>query len=203
MKEKELNELLDKVIGTKGNLRIPAYWMRKVFSGLMEWAKGLTPDVDVPKKVSELENDADYATLSEVNTMGSNCNSYTETYVNNNRVYVDSALSSSSTNPVQNKVVNTAINKKQDKLTSGTNIKTLNGKSILGSGDITIDTSSFATKEELNTSVSNITKDLNNYATNESLLDNEEVVSLALLDLNERINAIVARIEALENVNAN
>ena len=97
---------------------------------------------------------------------------------------VDSSLSSTSTNPVQNKVINSALdgkaNKtditdmayvvdssdnavsletygtggyyvvptktyvdtqltdKQDKLVSGTNIKTINGSTILGSGDITI-----------------------------------------------------------------
>ena len=45
---------------------------------------------------------------------------------------------------------------KQDKLVSGTNIKTINGQSILGSGNITIegngtvDTSNLATKSELN-----------------------------------------------------
>ena len=51
---------------------------------------------------------------------------------------VDSSISSSSTNPVQNKVINTALNNKQDKLTSGTNIKTINGESVLGSGNIEI-----------------------------------------------------------------
>lgn len=97
---------------------------------------------------------------------------------------IDSSLSSTSTNPVQNKVINSALdgkaNKtditdmtyvvdssdnavsletygtggyyvvptktyvdtqltdKQDKLVSGTNIKTINGSTILGSGDITI-----------------------------------------------------------------
>ena len=49
---------------------------------------------------------------------------------------VDSALSSSSTNPVQNKVINTALGKKQDTLVSGTSIKTVNGLSLLGSGDL-------------------------------------------------------------------
>ena len=44
------------------------------------------------------------------------------------------------------------ISGKQDKLISGTSIKTINGESILGSGDITVvvDTSSFATKTEVN-----------------------------------------------------
>ena len=87
MREKELNELLDKAIGTKGNLRIPAYWMRKVFSGLMEWCKGLTPDVDVPTKISQLENDVELVTQGYVDTIASqiedNCKSHAETYTNN------------------------------------------------------------------------------------------------------------------------
>ena len=48
-------------------------------------------------------------------------------------------MSSTSTNPVQNKVINSALNNKQDKLNSGTNIKTINGESILGPGDIILD----------------------------------------------------------------
>lgn len=92
MKEKELNELLDKAIGTKGNLRIPSYWMRKVFSGLMEWCKTLTPKLDIsksdiPTKISQLENDVDLTTQSYVDSITSqiegNCKSHAETYTNN------------------------------------------------------------------------------------------------------------------------
>ncbi len=57
-------------------------------------------------------------------------------------VTVDTALSTSSTNPVQNKVVTNAIYRKQDALESGTNIKTINGESLLGSGNIEISSSS-------------------------------------------------------------
>lgn len=53
-------------------------------------------------------------------------------------ITVDSSLSTSSTNPVQNKVVATALNNKQQALVSGTNIKTINGTSILGSGNINV-----------------------------------------------------------------
>lgn len=53
-------------------------------------------------------------------------------------VTVDSALSSTSENPVQNKVINTALGTKQDTLVSGTNIKTINNQSLLGSGNISI-----------------------------------------------------------------
>lgn len=45
---------------------------------------------------------------------------------------IDSALSSTSTNPVQNKVINTALAGKQAKLTAGTNI-TLSGSTISAS----------------------------------------------------------------------
>ncbi len=82
-------------------------------------------------------------------------------------ITVDSSLSTTSTNPVQNKVITTALggkqdtisdlatirsgaaagatavqpsalSAKQDVLVSGTNIKTINNESILGSGNITI-----------------------------------------------------------------
>lgn len=71
-------------------------------------------------------------------------------------ITVDTALSESSTNPVQNRVITaqileneeiiaTALNNlndrvelKQDQLVSGTTIKTINNQSILGSGNITI-----------------------------------------------------------------
>ena len=53
-------------------------------------------------------------------------------------VTVDSALSSTSENPVQNKIINTALGNKQDTLVSGTNIKTVNNTSLLGSGNVSI-----------------------------------------------------------------
>lgn len=54
-------------------------------------------------------------------------------------VTVDSALSSTSTNPVQNRVINTALAGKQATLVgsgAGQNIKTINNQNILGSGNI-------------------------------------------------------------------
>ena len=53
---------------------------------------------------------------------------------------VDSSLSLISKNPVQNKVITQALNNKQDKLVSGTSIKTINNLSLLGSGGITLKT---------------------------------------------------------------
>ena len=55
---------------------------------------------------------------------------------------VDDELSLTSENPVQNKVITSNINalqtSKQDTLVSGTNIKTINNQSLLGSGNIEI-----------------------------------------------------------------
>lgn len=61
-------------------------------------------------------------------------------------VEVDSELSETSENPVQNKVITGALSEmqealgeKQEQLVSGENIKTINGESLLGEGDIKIE----------------------------------------------------------------
>ena len=57
-----------------------------------------------------------------------------------NALPVDTALSDSSENPVQNKAIkeytDTKAAQKQDKLVSGTNLKTVNNESLLGAGNI-------------------------------------------------------------------
>lgn len=94
---------------------------------------------------------------------------------------IDSELSDTSANAVQNKVVTAELAKKQDKLVSGTSIKTINGESVLGEGNIEIkadiDTTTLATKEELAT--------LQN-----EVIANEEVTAAALVSLDERVNAL-------------
>ena len=50
----------------------------------------------------------------------------------------DAELSDTSINAVQNKVVTAELAKKQDNLVSGTSIKTINGTTLLGSGDIKV-----------------------------------------------------------------
>lgn len=53
-------------------------------------------------------------------------------------ITVDNVLSTTSTNPVQNKTITTAVNGKQATLISGTNIQTINGNNILTSGNLTV-----------------------------------------------------------------
>lgn len=133
------------------------------------------------------------------------------------------------------------ISGKQDKLISGTSIKTINGESILGSGDITVvvDTSNFATKTEVNAKQDIIPdietirsgaalgatalqehQDISYLATKEELtnitneiIDDEEVLAYSLNELNDRVNNISEELSgdfatkeefdsAIENLNA-
>ena len=82
----------------------------------------------------------------------------------------DPKLIADSTNAPQTGAVYAALQEKQDTLVSGTNIKTINGQSILGEGNLTIqgggDPSGLVTREEL--------------------AEAEEVAAAALNDLNEK-----------------
>lgn len=53
-------------------------------------------------------------------------------------IVIDGEMSLESENPVQNKAITRVLNGKQDELESGVNIKTVNGESIVGEGDLFI-----------------------------------------------------------------
>ena len=91
-------------------------------------------------------------------------------------ISVDAALSSSSTNPVQNKVVKSAIDNKQDKLTAGSGITIDSANTI----SVTIDTDS-------NDWSSGSTGVPATSALAEVLEEIEEVTATALNDLNDRL----------------
>lgn len=105
--------------------------------------------------------------------------------------HFDSELSDTSTNAVQNKVVTAALNNKADK----SDIKTINGVSLLGGGNIVVDvdTSDLATKEELNA-----------YATSESLqslgLRIQSDMDTDKRELTEAINTKQDKIDDLEAI---
>ena len=102
---------------------------------------GQTGDVSVATKTSDLTNDSGFITASEVPSddtkvdkvsgKGLSTNDYTTDEKNKlagietgaNKTVVDSSISSTSTNPVQNKVVNTALSNKVDKV-SGKGLST-------------------------------------------------------------------------------
>lgn len=92
---------------------------------------------DIPTKTSQLENDSTYQTKANLDTA---LESYAKTSdVNSKNASQDEAIQS-----------------KQDKLISGTNIKTINNQSLLGEGNISIEAgSSITVDSELSTTSEN------------------------------------------------
>lgn len=104
------------------------------------------------------------------------------------KIEVDDSLSETSKNPVENRVTTNELKKKQPLLVSGKNIKTINGKSILGEGNIVIeggDTSITVEDDfgestenpgsqrlitEVNKSLDNVSKSVNAIADDEDLI---------------------------------
>lgn len=94
---------------------------------------GTTYNIKDANAQEQLTSGVNIKTINNESVLGSG-----NITIQGSSVTVDDALSSSSENPVQNKVINSALNSKQATLESGTNIKTINNESLLGSGNITI-----------------------------------------------------------------
>lgn len=95
---------------------------------------------DIPTKVSQLTNDSDFQTASQVSNSISNATSGLAT-----KLELDGKQDKG------DYATTAQLNDKQDKLVSGTNIKTVNGESLLGEGNIevktTVDTELSTTSE--------------------------------------------------------
>ena len=103
-------------------------------------------NITVPTKITDLTNDSDFATTTQLDTKvdkvtgkGLSTNDYTteeKTKLSNiedgaNKTVVDTALSSTSTNPVQNKVINTKLDSMQSDIDSKVpSSRTVNGKAL-------------------------------------------------------------------------
>lgn len=68
MSKEKLNNLIDKVIGKDGPLRVPAYWAGKLFKDVIEWAERDMANLrsSIPTKVGQLENDVNYVDQEEL-----------------------------------------------------------------------------------------------------------------------------------------
>lgn len=103
-------------------------------------------NITVPTKTSDLTNDSNFATTTDLDAKvdkvtgkGLSTNDYTTTEKDKlaaiedgaNKTIVDTALSSTSTNPVQNKVINTKINSMKSDIDSKVpSTRTINGKAL-------------------------------------------------------------------------
>lgn len=104
------------------------------YSQTSNW-KFIGSDVDLSSKQDVLVSGQNIKTINGNSLLGSG---NLEIQEGGPSITVDDTLSTTSTNPVQNKVITEKINTKQDSLVSGTSIKTINSTSLLGSGNISI-----------------------------------------------------------------
>ena len=92
---------------------------------------------DIPTKVSQLENDSKFATQTAVATgLATKADKDSLTSLESDITNLQTTVGNQDKSIIANAQ---AIQGKQDKLVSGTNIKTINNQSILGSGNISIE----------------------------------------------------------------
>lgn len=117
MTAQELNTYINRVLGNSIRCLLPSYWWKRLLTQIVEYVDGIDTKFDnkvktLNNKINNIDLD-DYTTKSEFNSLNSKVNS------------------------LDGDVSDLEI-EKQDVLISGTSIKTINGVSILGSGDIEI-----------------------------------------------------------------
>ena len=92
---------------------------------------------DIPTKVSQLENDSKFATQTAVATgLATKADKDSLTSLEGSVSTLETTVENQDKSIIANAQ---AIQNKQDKLVSGTNIKTINNQSLLGSGNISIE----------------------------------------------------------------
>ena len=139
----------------------PANAEANVIIGVQKNGTDLTIDsnkkvnITVPTKITDLSNDSDFATTTQLDTKvdkvtgkGLSTNDYTTAEKEKlaaieegaNKTIIDSALNDTSTNPVQNKIVNAKFSSVQSDIDSKVpRTRTINGKAL--STDITLSAS--------------------------------------------------------------
>ena len=109
---------------------------------------------DIPTKTSQLANDSGFVTSTEVSTtyatkaeVPTKTSQLTNDSQYQTKANLDTALAT--------KADKSSLNSKQDKLVSGVSIKTINDQSILGSGNISIESTSITVDSALSTTSEN------------------------------------------------
>ena len=110
MTTQELKQYINNKLGNSIRCLLPSYWWKKLFDLVIDKVDEKADKSYVDKAIKNIDVD----------------------------IQVDSTLSTTSKNPVENKAITAELNKKQSVLVSGTSIKTINGNSLLGSGNLEI-----------------------------------------------------------------
>lgn len=58
MTRDKLQTLIDRVIGKKGIMRAPSYWVRRLFNEVIAYCEGLTPKIEVDTEMSDKSGNA-------------------------------------------------------------------------------------------------------------------------------------------------
>lgn len=121
----------------------------KTITGIVTWLKGWFYDKDeITTKENALQTQINNkASQSDLNTLSSTVSGKLDA----SAYVVDSALSSSSENPVQNKVINTALNNKANSTHSHTSANVTEASALSNIG-----TSANATQHDVNTAIDTI-----------------------------------------------
>lgn len=99
----------------------------------------LTNKPTIPTATSDLTNDSGFITIGDVSYPVVSVNTKTGTVVlDKTDIGLGNVDNTTDLNKPISNDTQSALNNKQDTLVSGTNIKTVNGESLLGSGDIVI-----------------------------------------------------------------
>lgn len=106
----KLKENIDRILGSSLRCLLPSYWWKRIFGLLVEEIE------DVRNTANIKANKSDVASLSNsVDALSDKVDKIDS----GNNITVDSSLSTTSTNPVQNKVVTKAIQELQNRPESG------------------------------------------------------------------------------------
>lgn len=119
----KLRENIDRILGNSIRCLLPSYWWKRLFGMVVD-------EIEYVRKVASNKADKSYVDKTIDDAL--------DNALDNVTIAVDTELSTTSKNPVQNKAVTTVLNNKQDKLVSSISIKTINWESLLGEGNINV-----------------------------------------------------------------
>lgn len=117
MTRQELQSLIDRVIGKKGIMRSSAWWVRKLFNGVVGYLEKYAESYanDAVKKV-KITSDTEMSDESTNPVQNKAIKAYVDDVVSKVNIVVDATMSDNSENPVQNKVIKAYVDELQKQI---------------------------------------------------------------------------------------
>lgn len=102
MDRTEIQALIDRVIGKKGIMRAPSWWVRRLFNKVIEYGESYA---NAAVKDVKITSDTTMSNTSTNPVQNKVIKEYIDNAVNNVKVEVDTEMSDESENAVGNKVI--------------------------------------------------------------------------------------------------